>query len=84
MYVGMCEGGGVRVNFDMVHLRYTPQPFSHLSGLLEQFKSKVVCTNLRVLKDNTLAGMDLGQAVNSEDNKSSLAVVSYNRLVDTN
>lgn len=45
MYVGVCEGGGVRTDFDMVQLRYTPQPFSHLAGLLEQFKSKVVMKN---------------------------------------
>ena len=50
MYVGVCEGRGVRTNFDMVQLRYTPQPFSHLAGLLEQFKSKVVMKNTVLLK----------------------------------
>jgi len=46
MYVGVCEagGGGVRTSFDMVHLRHPPPQFTHLSGLLELFKSKLVGT----------------------------------------
>ena len=45
MYVGVCEGGGggVRTNFDMVHLHHPPPQFTHLSGLLDLFKSKLVC-----------------------------------------
>ena len=44
MYVGVCEGGGggVRTNFDMVHLHHPPPQFAHLSGLLDLFKSKLV------------------------------------------
>ena len=44
MYVGVCEGGGggVRTNFDMVHLQHPPPQFTHLSGLLDLFKSKLV------------------------------------------
>lgn len=41
MYVGVCESGDVRVDFDMVHLRQTPSHFGHLSGVLELFKSKL-------------------------------------------
>ena len=42
MYVGVCEGGGLKTNFSTVHLRYIPPQFNHLSGLLDIFKSKLV------------------------------------------
>jgi Rab3 GTPase-activating protein catalytic subunit len=41
MYIGVCEGGGVRTTFDVIHLRQTPPPYNHLTGLLEVFKSKL-------------------------------------------
>ena len=42
MYVGVCEGGGLRTTFDMVYLRYTPPQYNHLAGLTELFKAKLV------------------------------------------
>ena len=42
MYVGQCEGPGVRTDFEMVHLRKAPAHYGHLSGLLDVFKSKIV------------------------------------------
>ncbi|XP_019614201.1 PREDICTED: rab3 GTPase-activating protein catalytic subunit-like [Branchiostoma belcheri] len=43
MYVGVCEGGGLRTNYDMVHLKRIPQQYNHLAGLLDVFKSKIAC-----------------------------------------
>ncbi|XP_078408588.1 rab3 GTPase-activating protein catalytic subunit isoform X1 [Cetorhinus maximus] len=43
MYVGACEGPGVRTDFEMVHLRKVPNQYNHLSGLLDVFKSKIGC-----------------------------------------
>ncbi|XP_048390389.1 rab3 GTPase-activating protein catalytic subunit isoform X1 [Stegostoma tigrinum] len=43
MYVGACEGPGVRTDFEMVHLRKVPNQYHHLSGLLDIFKSKIGC-----------------------------------------
>uniref|UniRef100_A0A8C4QM23 Rab3 GTPase-activating protein catalytic subunit n=1 Tax=Eptatretus burgeri TaxID=7764 RepID=A0A8C4QM23_EPTBU len=43
MYVGQCEGPGVRTDFEMVHLRKAPAHYGHLSGLLDVFKSKIAC-----------------------------------------
>ncbi|XP_070803091.1 rab3 GTPase-activating protein catalytic subunit isoform X2 [Pituophis catenifer annectens] len=43
MYVGECQGPGVRTDFEMVHLRKVPSQYSHLSGLLDIFKSKIGC-----------------------------------------
>uniref|UniRef100_A0A4W3HK87 Rab3 GTPase-activating protein catalytic subunit n=1 Tax=Callorhinchus milii TaxID=7868 RepID=A0A4W3HK87_CALMI len=43
MYVGVCEGPGVRTDFEMVHLRKVPNQYNHLSGLLDIFKSKIGC-----------------------------------------
>ncbi|CAL1276603.1 unnamed protein product [Larinioides sclopetarius] len=40
-FLGVCEGGGVRTSFDMIHLH---RPFSHLQhtqGLLQLFKGKL-------------------------------------------
>lgn len=42
MYVGECQGPGVRTDFEMVHLRKVPNQYTHLSGLLDIFKSKIV------------------------------------------
>ncbi|XP_059783582.1 rab3 GTPase-activating protein catalytic subunit isoform X2 [Balaenoptera ricei] len=44
MYVGECQGPGVRTDFEMVHLRKVPNQYTHLSGLLDIFKSKIGCT----------------------------------------
>nr|XP_015213851.1 PREDICTED: rab3 GTPase-activating protein catalytic subunit isoform X3 [Lepisosteus oculatus] len=43
MYVGECQGPGVRTDFEMVHLRKVPSQYNHLSGLLDVFKSKIGC-----------------------------------------
>ncbi|XP_041120289.1 rab3 GTPase-activating protein catalytic subunit-like [Polyodon spathula] len=43
MYAGECQGPGVRTDFEMVHLRKVPNQYSHLSGLLDIFKSKIGC-----------------------------------------
>lgn len=44
LYSGECQGPGVRVDFDMVHLHKVPSHYSHLSGLLDIFKAKIGCT----------------------------------------
>ncbi|XP_057883524.1 rab3 GTPase-activating protein catalytic subunit isoform X2 [Melospiza georgiana] len=43
MYVGECQGPGVRTDFEMVHLRKVPGQYTHLSGLLDIFKTKIGC-----------------------------------------
>ncbi|XP_048668154.1 rab3 GTPase-activating protein catalytic subunit isoform X3 [Marmota marmota marmota] len=43
MYVGECQGPGIRTDFEMVHLRKVPNQYTHLSGLLDIFKSKIGC-----------------------------------------
>ncbi|KAG8432237.1 hypothetical protein GDO86_016757 [Hymenochirus boettgeri] len=43
LYVGECQGAGVRTDFEMVHLRKVPNQYTHLSGLLDIFKSKIGC-----------------------------------------
>lgn len=42
LYVGMCHGAGLRTNYNMVHLHYTPPQCNHLSGLVTVFRSKLV------------------------------------------
>ncbi|XP_059181022.1 rab3 GTPase-activating protein catalytic subunit isoform X2 [Centropristis striata] len=44
VYVGECQGPGVRTDFEMVHLRKVPNQYNHLSGLLDIFKSKIGCS----------------------------------------
>lgn len=46
MYVGECQGPGVRTDFEMVHLRKVPSQYTHLSGLLDIFKTKIVSGEL--------------------------------------
>ncbi|CAF0846918.1 unnamed protein product [Didymodactylos carnosus] len=41
LFVGICEGGGLRTHFNICHLKNVPQQFRNLSGLLEIFKSKL-------------------------------------------
>lgn len=48
MYVGECQGPGVRTDFEMVHLRKVPNQYTHLSGLLDIFKSKIVSASVCV------------------------------------
>ncbi|XP_006011569.1 rab3 GTPase-activating protein catalytic subunit isoform X2 [Latimeria chalumnae] len=43
MYIGECQGPGVKTDFEMVHLRKVPNQYNHLSGLLDIFKSKIGC-----------------------------------------
>ncbi|XP_048339326.1 rab3 GTPase-activating protein catalytic subunit isoform X2 [Sphaerodactylus townsendi] len=43
LYVGECQGPGVRTDFEMVHLRKVPSQYTHVSGLLDIFKSKIGC-----------------------------------------
>lgn len=43
LYVGECQGPGVRTDFEMVHLRKVLNQYTHLSGLLDIFKSKIGC-----------------------------------------
>ncbi|KAM4626858.1 rab3 GTPase-activating protein catalytic subunit, partial [Discoglossus pictus] len=43
LYVGECQGPGIRTDFEMVHLRKVPNQYMHLSGLLDIFKSKIGC-----------------------------------------
>ncbi|XP_044293944.1 rab3 GTPase-activating protein catalytic subunit isoform X2 [Varanus komodoensis] len=43
MFVGECQGPGVRTDFEMVHLRKVPSQYTHVSGLLDIFKSKIGC-----------------------------------------
>uniref|UniRef100_T1JPI2 Uncharacterized protein n=1 Tax=Strigamia maritima TaxID=126957 RepID=T1JPI2_STRMM len=45
-YLGVCEGGGIRTNFEMVHLQKAPQKANHLSGLLDIFKAKLASPRL--------------------------------------
>ncbi|KAF6214713.1 hypothetical protein GE061_009456 [Apolygus lucorum] len=40
-YMGICEGRGVRSEFEMVHLKKVPPQCKYLTGLLSVFKSKV-------------------------------------------
>lgn len=42
VYVGVAEGGDLRVDYNMVHLKHTPPHYRHLAGLLELFKGKLV------------------------------------------
>ncbi|XP_022241871.1 rab3 GTPase-activating protein catalytic subunit-like isoform X2 [Limulus polyphemus] len=42
-FLGICEGGGIRTNFEMVHLNKVPQHCNHLAGLLSVFKGKLSC-----------------------------------------
>lgn len=42
MYVGECQGPGVRTDFEMVHLRKVPNHILIYQVLLDIFKSKIV------------------------------------------
>ncbi|XP_076304308.1 RAB3 GTPase activating protein subunit 1 isoform X3 [Tachypleus tridentatus] len=42
-FLGICEGGGIRTNFEMVQLNTVPQHCNHLAGLLSVFKGKLSC-----------------------------------------
>uniref|UniRef100_A0A1B6DTG6 Rab3 GTPase-activating protein catalytic subunit n=1 Tax=Clastoptera arizonana TaxID=38151 RepID=A0A1B6DTG6_9HEMI len=40
-FLGLCEGQGVRAEFEMIHLRKVPSNCKHLTGLLNVFKSQI-------------------------------------------
>ena len=42
LYSGIAESCGFRTMFQMVELRSTPPQYSHLAGLLDVFKAKLV------------------------------------------
>ncbi|XP_033842507.1 rab3 GTPase-activating protein catalytic subunit [Periophthalmus magnuspinnatus] len=44
LFTGECQGPGVRVDFEMVHLHKVPTHYKNLSGLLDIFKNKIGCT----------------------------------------
>ncbi|XP_072301479.1 rab3 GTPase-activating protein catalytic subunit [Eucyclogobius newberryi] len=44
LFSGECQGLGVRIDFDMVHLHKVPGHYKNLSGLLDIFKAKIGCT----------------------------------------
>lgn len=41
MFVGLCEGSALKTHFQVLQFNYTPPQYSHLSGLLDIFKSKL-------------------------------------------
>ena len=45
-YSGLSESCGFRTSFEMVELRSTPPQYSHLAGLLDVFKAKLVRLSL--------------------------------------
>lgn len=42
LYQGTCVLSGSAIEFSMIHLKYIPTQYSHLAGLLDVFKSKIV------------------------------------------
>ena len=42
MFIGLCEGSGLRTHFNVCYLKNAPHQYRHLAGLLEIFKSKLV------------------------------------------
>lgn len=45
---------GKQIWFDTVHLRYAPPQFSHLTGMIEVFKSKVVSMSVGSHTDSVI------------------------------
>ena len=43
MYCGTSVMPEMSVEFDVIQLNRVPQQYSHLAGLLDVFKSKLVC-----------------------------------------
>ncbi|CAF0919567.1 unnamed protein product [Rotaria sp. Silwood1] len=41
MFIGLCEGSGLRTHFNICYLKSAPHQYRHLAGLLEIFKSKL-------------------------------------------
>uniref|UniRef100_A0A1X7T4B8 Uncharacterized protein n=1 Tax=Amphimedon queenslandica TaxID=400682 RepID=A0A1X7T4B8_AMPQE len=58
MFSGQCEGCGLHTSFEMIHLRHIPPHFSHLSGLLNLFRSKLVHFYLPSINYRTVASGD--------------------------
>ncbi len=48
LYFGQAESPGFRTVFEMAHLKNFPSQYSHLSGLLDVFKAKLVSVALWV------------------------------------
>lgn len=42
VFIGLCEGSGLRTHFNICHVKNSPHQYRHLAGLLEIFKSKLV------------------------------------------
>lgn len=42
LYIGVSEFPGFRTSFEMVELKSAPHHYTHLAGLLDVFKAKVV------------------------------------------
>jgi Rab3 GTPase-activating protein catalytic subunit len=42
LYTGVTEFPGFRTSFEMVELKSAPHHYTHLAGLLDVFKAKVV------------------------------------------
>ena len=51
MYVGICEGSALKTHFNVLHFKYIPPQYAYLPGLLEIFKSKLVCLHFRLIFD---------------------------------
>ncbi len=49
MFIGICEGSGLRTHFNICHLKTAPHQYRHLAGLLEIFKSKLVYNQFNFL-----------------------------------
>ncbi|CAF3682762.1 unnamed protein product [Rotaria sordida] len=41
IFIGLCEGSGLRTHFNICYLKSAPHQYRHLAGLLEIFKSKL-------------------------------------------
>ena len=61
LYSGLSESCGFRTVFEMVELRSTPAQYSHLAGLLDVFKAKLV--NVSLLLSSWLHTYSLSFAV---------------------
>ena len=55
MFIGICEGSGLRTHFNICHLQYVPHQYRHLAGLLDIFKSKLVCFLRAFFSENCLS-----------------------------
>ena len=56
-------GGAILVNFDMIQLKHTPLHLTHLSGLLDMFKAKIVSDIVMLYSGASLQGTSWGQVL---------------------